>query len=115
MKEQKERQTTFKSAVMSIYGNGIDCQDTFIHTRNITQMWIGTIPKKPMPFIPIIIFGVVGLFLIQEKVLLGLISLAIARVIIFLNLKQTEYYGMNIELSSGRIYSFTSSDRSFLT
>lgn len=114
MSKDNKKQTTFETPTLTIAGNGIDCQDTFIHTRNITQIWIGQIPKKPMPMVPIIVLLAIGFGLFNVKFILGLIPIAIAIAIIFINYNQVTLYGMNIELSSGRIYSFTSSKRNYL-
>lgn len=107
-------QKTFNTPTLKIEGNGIDCQDTFIHIKNITQIWIGEIPKKSLPILYLLCLVVVGFILFIVNFFIGLIPLAIAAVVFIIYNKQITYYGMNIELSSGRIYSFTSSNKKYL-
>jgi len=102
-----------------VYGN----ENNFVQLTNITQVWKGEIPKENLPVGMLFSGALIGLVLL----IVGLVSsaiLAVIGVIIFggivflayhLNSKIIQYYGLNIELNSGRMISFTSSDSKCIT
>ncbi|MDR2513604.1 MAG: DUF6232 family protein [Christensenellaceae bacterium] len=116
----------FQNENVRIEGNIIRCQENFIQISNISQVWTGQLPKKPLPWLWIIALcaaGAVALWQSPDRfgnpqpvpVLLGL-ALLIAGIGLGLwtaNSNQ-DLFGLHIEMSSGGTYSFVSSSTFFI-
>ncbi len=117
----KPEETLFESAVVNLKGNIINCQESFIQISNITQVWTGTLPKKPLPIMTLFICGALGFVcfsLIKLSVILSIAGLGlwcVVGIIIYRHNYNPTSYGLNIELNSGHCYSFLSTDHSFIS
>lgn len=115
----------FENKVMNIQGNIIFSGNNFIQISNITQTWIGTMPKKPFQWKAILFLLIGGFFIISLPDITDSDTLDFIAVALFLGafcvfiasiVEQIgEKYALNIELCSGRFYSFTSKNKTFLS
>lgn len=108
----------FNDPELRIMGNTISCRDSFIQISNITQAWVGTTAKEPMPVSTLIFcaIGAIAIFslLPGQGKSLGIIPVVIAAVILYRHSLKVPIHGLNIELNSGRTYTFTSTNMQFI-
>lgn len=92
--------------------------NSIVQIDNITQMWEGTVPRKPLKVINILIVVLIGYLFASGTLYPKLIGY-----IIFISLGYYFYNrytkarerAVNIEISSGRIFSLVSKDREFIS
>ena len=113
-KNNSSNNQVIDTGFFTIKGNILLSDNIFIQMSNITRVWTGQLPKKPLPLIPVIILIIAGIILFDIKIWLAILAIIIAGIIIFVNVKQTVYHGINIELNSGNIYSFICDDPSYV-
>lgn len=110
------REKVFSNPILRIKGNAIACEDNFIHINNITQVWVGELPKPTIPWLWVVLGALVGLTFLSLPLLnlVGIAILVCIVVYVVTRLNKPKIYGLNIELNSARMYSFTSRDSQFL-
>lgn len=121
-KIDNSKEKVFISSKVNILGNVITCENSFLQISNITQVWEGTIPKPAIPIIPLIISTLISIICFYfskdvELIILILPGVAILVIVLFVFSKYInapQYYGLNIELTSSNIYSFTSDNKEFI-
>ena len=115
---------TYKDATLQIASRTIASQDYVMQISNISQASVGNIPKKKASVMLIVICAIVGLVCMNWgtsgyrtnvlMVLIGLGAFAVIAYHVYTIYKQTQQYGLTLELNSGNNMFFTSEDRKFL-
>ena len=120
-RESRDKPKEFLTEDIIVDGRGIVFSDTVIQISNITHIWVENLSyRKALPN-PLITFGVIGLLVFAFGVIFRYIfstitGLAILAVVGFgyymwQNRSEVQRYAVNIELTSGRHYSFLSPSR----
>lgn len=121
-KIQSNSKKQFSNIVMQIQGNALCFEDNLIQLSNITRVWLGSVPKESLKFIPILVCILIGLFLLiggmrSGSPLLNVIGLGfclIAVYFIYQYKSQKQLHAINMELNSSQYFSFFSEDKDFL-
>jgi len=121
---QEDSSKVFESPKITIRRNGLLFGGTVIQISNITRVWTGLIPKKPFPWLVFILLLVVivsafsvGAWESGNPILIVPIFPAVL-VVVYAGYRhhrsQVQFYAVNLELSSGRHFGFTSPDIKFI-
>ena len=118
MEEKVEsKDKIFKSARIFVKGNVIITEDCVIQISSISSIWIGDIPKKPLPKWLLAILAILSLGCFYAGgtfILFGLVLLAIGGFILYRYYTKSDLFGLVMELNSGKPYSFISTNKVFL-
>jgi hypothetical protein len=123
-KASRDKPKEFLTEDIVIDGRGIVFSDTVIQISNITHIWVENLSyRKALPN-PLITFGVIGLLvfafgIIFRYVFSTITGLAILAVVgygyyVWKHRSEVHRFAVNIELTSGRHYSFLSPSRAVL-
>lgn len=122
-KNSNSKEKIYKNSQIEIAENIMTYENSFIQLSNITQVWRGDIPKEELPMGTLIFFGSIGIIMIGMGFafsgFLAFLGLLLLVAVIFIGYRIQmgikQYYGLNIELSSNRLLSFTSSEKEVIT
>ena len=108
--KKEKSQNYFEDSLMRVEGNVIISENNLIQITNVTQVWTGPVPKKPLPYFWLAVLAILGIGAIGLRnvftVIVGVLLLAICTVIIYMHFSADAVYALNLELNSGRTYSF---------
>jgi hypothetical protein len=86
--------------------------DSIYQLRNVTGFEVGKIPKEKLQIV--LVLGLIIGGVLSLAMGIGIVLLGIALWMLVSHFGQTQKYGFMLELNSGSITSFISSDREFL-
>ena len=115
-----KKEMVYKDSQLEIVKNIMTYEGSFLQLSNITQVWKGKIEKESLPVVPLLIGGIVGIVLLFFSSIsaffafLGVIVLGIVVFVVYRHSQIPQYYGLNIELNSGRTVAFSSTDVAFI-
>ena len=123
-RESRDKPKEFLTEDLIIDGHGIVFSDTVIQISNITHIWVENLSyRKALPN-PLITFGIIGLLVFAFGVIFQYIFSTITGMAILAAVgfgfymwqhrSEVHRYAVNIELTSGRHYSFMSPSRAAL-
>lgn len=121
--QSKSDSKVLESQELVIRGNGIVFNNTVMQISNITQIWAGSIDKKPLALSHVIggILASLVLFFagiafdgLGFLIVISLIVMGFVLYVLWEHKSQVQKYAVNIELSSSRRYAFTSPQRDFI-
>lgn len=106
----------FFPTVANIEGNLLFLDNTLIQLSNVSHIYVGRLPKRPLPWIIVLAFAVagVGLILTDPYNVIGFIAAGVSLLILLLYFLQNNSMALNLALSSGVVASFISPDENFL-
>jgi len=106
----------FFPTVVNIEGNLLFLDNTLIQLSSVSHIYIGRLPKKPLPWAIVLAFAVVGtgLILTEPYNIIGFIAAGVSLLILLLYFLQNNSLALNLSLSSGAVASFISPDENFL-
>ena len=107
--------TLIETGFFTINGNSLTFDTHLLQMRNITRVWTGQLPKKPLAIKALIILVIVSIICFEAEVIwVGIISLLIVAYLIYRYKTQTIYHGINIEVSSCRTFSFVCENQEYV-
>jgi hypothetical protein len=120
-RESRDKPKEFLTEDIIIDGRGIIFSDTVVQISNITHIWVENLSyRKALPN-PLVTFGIIGLLVFAFGVIFQyafstITGLAILAAVgfgyyVWKNRSEVQRYAINIELTSGRHYSFLSPSR----
>ena len=99
--------TLINTGLFTIKGNVMTFNTHLLQLSNITRVWTGQLPKKPLAKLPLIVLIIVCYLFFRFNIIwAAVLTLLVIIYLVYSYSKQTIYHGINIEISSAQIYSF---------
>lgn len=112
-----KKEKVIETAELQIRGHLLRWKDVVIQISNISQISIGEYPAPPFPVWPEAAI-LIGLVLLQFNVWIGLISILVGAVVIFMwyqeRQSKKDYKFLHLYLNSGTSFSFVFEQEAFL-